>query len=393
MKPLFRASFKGRRLSLYCLTTAIFGVLMLAFSYSHAQVTLSANGPGNTYELIESVLGNGTADEVPDCAHPAFGRHITEVFDNDLNKNVFVFHIHNTPDNDRCGGNTDRQRNEIKTFGPSPANVKATYGETVTYRWKFKIDAGFIPTSGFCHLHQIKAGDGDDGSPLMTLTPRAGNPQKLQVIYTPGTGQTGGGEKASAPLSSFKGTWVEVVEKITYTTSGSYQVTIKKVSDGATLLTYTNNNINMWRDGTTFCRPKWGIYRKLVSGMRDEQVRFADFCIAEGSATCGSTLDETAAAPAPATADKTEADLPVVVNIFPNPVQEVTNIDLQVKEAGATLVEIFDIRQQRVAMVMNASLSPGSHRTSLDTHNLAAGTYVIKITHNGKSYTKKLSKQ
>ena len=49
---------------------------------------LVADGPGNTYELINSVLG-GDATEDPDCAHPSFGRHIREEFDNTLNKNVF----------------------------------------------------------------------------------------------------------------------------------------------------------------------------------------------------------------------------------------------------------------------------------------------------------------
>ncbi|SKA38445.1 Por secretion system C-terminal sorting domain-containing protein [Chitinophaga eiseniae] len=360
-------------------------------SAGHAQVTLSANGPGNTYELIESVLGNGTASEVPDCAHASFGRHITEEFDATLNKNVFVFFLHTTPDNDRCGSNTDRQRNEIKTFGPSPANVKATYGETVTYRWKFKIDAGFVPTTSFCHLHQIKAGDGDAGAPLITLTPRAGSPQKLQVIYTPGTGESGGGEKASAPLSSFKGTWVEVEEKITYTTTGSYKVIIKKVSDGTTLLNYSNNNINMWRDGTTFCRPKWGIYRKLATGIRDEQVRFADFCIAEGSATCGSPLLATSETPPAATV--TTAPETISFQVFPNPFPQIAYIDLDVKEAGNTMVEVFDTQQKRVGLLLNSPLQPGSHRTALDTKNLPAGAYVIKLTHNGKVYTKMVTKQ
>ncbi|HVI48648.1 MAG TPA: T9SS type A sorting domain-containing protein [Chitinophaga sp.] len=389
MKAFTTLPYPLRQPTFYCKTGLLTIASLFLFSYSHAQVTLSADGPGNTYELIESVLGNGTASEVPDCAHPAFGRHITEVFDSQLNKNVFVFHLHVTPDNDRCGPNTDRQRNEIKTFGPSPDNVKATYGETVTYRWKFKIDAGFVPTTSFCHLHQIKAGDGDDGAPLITLTPRAGSPQKLQVIYTPGTGGTGGGEKASASLSDFKGNWVEVVEKITYTTTGKYQVTIKKVSDGTTLLTYTNNNIDMWRDGTTFCRPKWGIYRKLVAGLRDEQVRFADFCIAEGSATCGSSLDETPAATQ--VADKNGDGL--VFNVFPNPVQQVANIELQVKDAGNTAVEVFDMNQHRVAAVMNSNLDAGTHRTSLDIKNLPAGSYVVKVSHNGKIYTKIITRQ
>jgi len=249
---------------------------------------LIADGPGNTYELINSVLG-GDATEDPDCAHPSFGRHIREEFDNTLNKNVFVFTLHVTPDNDRCNGSTDRQRNEIKTYSPSPDSLKGQLNETVTYRWKFKLDAGFQPSPSFTHIHQIKAGDGtNDDSPVITITPRAGAPEKLEIIHTGNTSSSTLGKVKTVDLAPFKGTWVEVTEKLTYKTAGSYEITIKKISDGAELLTYSNNNIDLWRDGATFCRPKWGIYRSLnnVSYLRDEEVKFADFCIAEGGAVC-----------------------------------------------------------------------------------------------------------
>ena len=248
---------------------------------------LQADGPGNTYELINSKLG-GTAEEAPDCAHTIFGRHISEVFDDVLKKNVFEFYMHVTPDNDRCNGSTDRQRNEIKTYGPSPENLKASLGETVTYRWKFKLDAGFKPSPSFTHIHQIKAGDGDDDSPLITITPRYGNPDQLEIIHTAGSSATSLGKVKTVNLAPFKGNWVEVIEKIKYGTNGTLEITIKNVSDGVLLLSYTNNNIDLWRTGTTFCRPKWGIYRSLnnTSYLRDEQVRFADFCIAEGDAVC-----------------------------------------------------------------------------------------------------------
>ncbi len=250
-------------------------------------LTLKADGPGSTYELIASAFG-GDPLEDPDCAHPAFGRHVSEVFDATLQKNVFVFTIHVTPDNDRCNGATDRQRNEIKTYGPSPDSVKGQLNETVTYRWKFKIDVGFQPSPSFTHIHQIKAGDGNDGAPIITITPRAGTPEKLEIIHTGNSAATSLNKVKTVDLSLFKGTWVEVMEKVVYKTNGSIDIVIKKVSDGTVLLTYSNNNLDMWRDGTTFCRPKWGIYRSLnnVSYLRDEEVRFADFCIAEGDAVC-----------------------------------------------------------------------------------------------------------
>src|SRR5262245_52126180 len=229
------------------------GSCTFALSLS-AQVNLQANGPGNTYELINGTLG-GTAEEVPDCSDHAFGRHITEEFDGTLNKNVFVFHIHVTPDNDRCI-NFDRQRNEIKTFGPSPEYLKGFLGDNVTYRWKFKLDGGFQPSPSFTHIHQIKAGDGDDGAPIMTITPRHGSTDTLQIIHIDSAGHSS--TVASTPLAPFLGVWVDAYEQITYDTNGSYTLTLTRLDTGDTLLAYSNPDIDMWRNGTTFCRPKWG---------------------------------------------------------------------------------------------------------------------------------------
>ena len=258
-----------------------------ASSTSKQGLTLKADGPGSTYELIASAFG-GDPLEDPDCAHPSFGRHVSEIFDPQLQKNVFVFTIHVTPDNDRCNGSTDRQRNEIKTYGPSPDSLKGQLNETVTYRWKFKIDAGFQPSPSFTHIHQIKAGDGNDGAPIITITPRAGIPDKLEIIHTGNSTATTLGKVKTVDLAAFKGVWVEVTEKVVYKTNGSIDIVFKKLSDGAVLLNYSNNNLDMWRDSTTFCRPKWGIYRSLnnSSYLRDEEVWFADFCIAEGDAVC-----------------------------------------------------------------------------------------------------------
>jgi len=244
---------------------------------------LSANGPGNTYELIDSVLG-GNAEEVPDCSHPDFGRHISEIWDSTLRRYVFVFTIHVTPDNDRCVA-FDRQRNEIKTYGPSPDSLKGFLNDTVTHMWKFKLDSGFQPSPSFCHIHQIKAGDGDDGAPLITLTPRFGNPDKMQIIHTGSGSSTSLGTVLQVALAPFKGTWVKVEEHIIYRTAGSYSIKISRLRDDSVLLSYSNTNIDMWRNGTTFIRPKWGIYRSLnnTSYLRDENVRFNDFYILKGT--------------------------------------------------------------------------------------------------------------
>lgn len=257
----------------------------------HAQTTtLSADGSADTYALIEKILGPSTTDETPDCAHAEFGPHITQTMDETLGRYVFSFFIHVTPDNDRCRASIkDRQRNEIKTVGRSPVAVQGFYGDTCTYRWLFKMDSGFQPSSRFTHIHQIKAGDGDANQPLITITPRAGKPEKLELIYA---AKTGGGDTklAFANLSEFKGQWIEATERILYATNGTYELTLKKVSDGTTLLSYTTNNLNMWRADTTYIRPKWGIYRGYASALRDEEVRFADFSITKEAKGAPSSL-------------------------------------------------------------------------------------------------------
>lgn len=265
-------------------------ILSLPFCFfSQAQVVLEANGPGSTYELINSVLAPGnTAVEAPDqCGnHGSFGRHIAEVWDATLNKFVFEFYSHVAEDNDRCIS-FDRQRVEIKSYDPSPANLKATLGETVTYKWFFRLPNGFQPSNNFTHIHQIKAVGGDDDDPLFTITPRLqGNGNtRMEIIYVSETSASNV-YLATAPLSQFLGEWVEVTEQIFYGTgtSGRFSIVIKRVSDGATLINYSNNALQTFRAGNTFVRPKWGIYRSLNNAqqLRDDSLRLASILIFEG---------------------------------------------------------------------------------------------------------------
>jgi hypothetical protein len=250
-------------------------------SVLYSAVLLEADGPGDTYELIES---KGYGLEVPDdCGHAV--RHISEIWDSELNKYVFVFSIHRDLDDDCITNDPCKQRNEIKTYGPSGPSMYATYGETHIYNWMFKLDSGFQPSSSFTHIHQIKPSGGtDDDNPIITLTPRrgsSGSPDKLQLLYcSGGSTQT---VVADANLSLFKGVWVEVYERYLSTDTGTYEIVIRRVSNGAILLSWSNNNIDMWRTGADFNRPKYGIYRSLahIAYLRDEDVRFADFYLSE----------------------------------------------------------------------------------------------------------------
>ena len=69
-----------------------FTVLNCLVINSISQVTLSADGTTDTYQLINSVLAPGyNAIEVPDCGHAEFGPHIDQIYDEDLKKYVFRF--------------------------------------------------------------------------------------------------------------------------------------------------------------------------------------------------------------------------------------------------------------------------------------------------------------
>lgn len=264
-------------------------VLLLNAPLVHASTLLSADSLVDAYSNISRKLGSTI--EAPDCAHPEFGPHITQEQDSTLGKQVFVFHAHVNPDNDRCL-KSDRQRNEIKVDAQSPSSQRAVQGDRMTYHWKFRLDSGFQTSPDFTHLHQIKPVGGDDDMPLITLIARGSNLELTQYNYS-------NSRKVlqSVPLSAFRGEWVDVRSTLTAGRPGTYSMTITRLRDGVRLLSYSTSSIDMWRSGTTYIRPKWGIYRSLnnASYLRDEKVRFDQFCIAKGSDTCAG--DSQVAAP------------------------------------------------------------------------------------------------
>ena len=252
--------------------------LLLAPAVAEARNLTSADGPGGTYELIR----RNYTTELPDCGHMV--DHITEVMDDELNKNVFVFHAHVNQDDDRCGA-TDRQRTEIRARA---ADIIANNGETVYYRWKFKLAAGFQGSPSFTHIMQIKS---DQAAPVMTLTPRTSTMAIDGRI----------GARGATDLAKFIGVWVVAEMKVVYGNSGSVALTIRKISDGTMLFNYSGG-ADTWDDGASAHDFKAGIYRSLNNrGMlRDEQVRFADFC---ASKTSAADCDDGAAPPPPPPAD------------------------------------------------------------------------------------------
>ncbi len=360
--------------------------LIFIFSphFLFSQTVLNANGSADTYSLINSTLApGGAAEETPDAFDPAFGRHITEVFDTDLNQFVFEFYIHSSVTNelqDEATGDTDRQRVEIKTYGSSPASLKGVSGDNVTYKWRFRLPVGFQPSPKFTHIHQVKAVDGDDGNPIFTLTPRyksSGN--QLELIYTDGRSASNNftNTLASVDLSLFTGNWVEATEKIKVDSLvGTYSVIITNVSTGATILSYNGSNLCTIRSTNSFIRPKWGIYRSIasISYLRDEAVRFNNFSVGKGSSTGIESIDE-----------KTP------FKVISSTSGKKLFLEYTLPSSGNVEIEALSINGQLLKTIFTEkNQERGIYQSSADISNLKSGIYIIHLQSGNFSQNCKL---
>jgi len=346
--------------------------------------TLSANGAGNTYEDINAVLApnGGDAIEAPgitpsgNCTnHDDFNngestfanRHIQEVVDAEMgNVFKFIIHVDEDIDRDKCD-TTDRQRNEIKTYNQSPDELLGVIGETVEYKWSFKLPTGFQSSDSFTHIHQLKSVGGieeEEDSPLITLTIYSkSSGDKLYIRHSATTSQTTISGH-SVDISDLENNWVEVEETITYgmENEGSYSITITDIDTNEVFLNYSDNTQRYYKTDADFIRPKWGIYRSLnqASDLRDEEVLFGSFTITETRPSALSTNDVTKN---------------TLSNIYPNPSNGIVYLPFSNEEAKLYKVAVYDTLGKLV-MQNNSPIN-----NTLNLANLSANMYYINITH------------
>lgn len=265
----------------YCLRQAVAGPGCKGYLRTTA---MEADGSlvGKLYSDINTYMKRFGFDysEHPNCTG-GYGGHIDGVhgavdMDPFFSREVFRFDIHIDPviDGDRCSSTTvDRQRNEMKsiTNNSTWAKVQGNWDEWQILEWKFKLPAGFQPTSNFTHIHQLKAQDGpNNSSPVITITPRSsssGANKRIQIIHSVDGASTGKGTIVdNVPLSEFENEWVQVREEVHYTHDGYYACRITRISDGKVLIDFRDDNIDMWRIGSSYIRSKFGIYRSLAGG-------------------------------------------------------------------------------------------------------------------------------
>lgn len=76
---------------------------------------------------------------------------------------------------------------------------------------------------------------------------------------------------------------------------------------------------------------------------------------------------------------------------YPNPFNPSTTIRFDIPEATTVSIDIYDIRGQRVAAVLNGKhVEPGSYEMNFDASRLSTGIYLYRITAGSYRSVKKM---
>ena len=185
--------------------------------------------------------------------------------------------------NDR-GGSNDRQRNELKSAntnasGNKDGRMQGHWGERQIIKWKIRIPKGYVATNRFCHIHQIKAEDGANGAPLITVSLRdgGGKPMRLTAEHSAEESGVSRGEMAYVNLTEVEDQWIQIEQEMRYFPQrnlvqkageeGFYRIKITRISDNKVLMDFQRDDIEMVRKNATKYRSKFGIYRSLDGDM------------------------------------------------------------------------------------------------------------------------------
>lgn len=267
--------------------TAIFRLILfvlisflLEVTQTYGQVICSAvDSMGSAYPVFRNA---GLDYEDPDCEHTDFGPHVTQAYDETIDRNVFVFHSHIIEDSDRCQVQ-DRVRMELKGGPGTDVELQHQENDKSFYRWKFKIAEDFVGAASFNHIFQNKAkGGNDDGFPVLALTLRS---DRLELRHDGGDTGQDQGVLTQVALDKIRGQWVEAYLMQVNGEAGSLDFSLRSIKTGLVLMQHKQDNVDLWRIGAEYNRPKWGMYRLKNAALQDEQISFADFCISEVDST------------------------------------------------------------------------------------------------------------
>jgi hypothetical protein len=179
--------------------------------------------------------------------------NITDVGDNTV-RMTLRYHAGDWWDSDRDRHDTSRQRAEVKGIGPHQKT-----GETFEYETTWRTSANFYGSGRFCHVFQLKAVDGDNDPPLVTLSIKAGT-NDCAVQFSSGNSP---GSKTVRAFKWSPGVWENVRIQIKTSNTNDGEVLVSVNGDAFQGMT----NVAVYRPDATEYRPKWGLYRSTGNNL------------------------------------------------------------------------------------------------------------------------------
>jgi len=84
------------------------------------------------------------------------------------------------------------------------------------------------------------------------------------------------------------------------------------------------------------------------------------------------------------------SDVASSVTVFPNPANEITNININIAEKSDVQVAIFDIQGKLVDVMNYTNLSAGRHSKEYNCSELNGGVYLVRMKAGDEVQTTKL---
>ena len=77
------------------------------------------------------------------------------------------------------------------------------------------------------------------------------------------------------------------------------------------------------------------------------------------------------------------------MQIFPNPLSQITTIHFNLDQAAEVSLRVYDILGRPIETLANAQLAPGEHSVRWDRSRVAAGLYLVSLNAAGSVQTAK----